>query len=59
MDTIKDRLTSRRFWLVVIVGILVIANEALALGISQESLVKIVGLSGIYVIGDSYEQARS
>lgn len=48
------RLMSRKLWVAVITGVLVIANEGLGLNLPKEEIMTVAGIAMSYILGQSY-----
>ena len=48
-----DKLKSRKLWLAVVGGLLVVLNEGLGLGIDSEAVLALAGIIIAYVLGQS------
>ena len=53
-ESMKAKMNSRKFMLVVATAILSIANDGLGLGLPAESILNVVGLVISYVLGQGY-----
>lgn len=49
----KAKLTSRKFWLAVVSAILVVLNEGLDLGISNETVLAFAGIVITWILGET------
>ncbi|MCX7570420.1 hypothetical protein OS242_10640 [Tumebacillus sp. DT12] len=49
----KEKLKSRKMWAVFVTGLLIVANDAFQLGMSEETVKWIGGLAGAYILGQS------
>ncbi len=55
----QTKLTSRKFILAMATGLLVVLNDGLGLGIPEDALLKLVGIVGIWIFGESWIDAAS
>jgi len=53
----KQKLTSRKFWMAVVTGVLVVLNEGLDLGIDQDAIQKLVFLVSVWIGGETVVDA--
>ena len=53
-----ERLRSRKLWMAIATGLLVIANEGLDLDLPNEAIMTIVALIITYILGQSYVDAN-
>ena len=49
-----DKLRSRKFWMAIATGLLIIANEGLNLNLPNEAIMTIVAVIITYILGQSY-----
>ena len=54
-----SKLKSRKFWMAVAAGILVILNDGLGLGIDPEAILAFVGLVVSYILGQGAVDAMA
>lgn len=54
----KHPLKSRKFWMAVVSGLLVIANEGLGLDLPQEAIMTIAAVVIMYILGEAYVDAH-
>ena len=50
---LKQKLTSRKFWMAVASALLVVLNDGLSLGIDADTVLKFVALVLGYVLGEA------
>jgi hypothetical protein len=55
--SMKQKLTSRKFWMAVVTGVLVVLNEGLDLGIDQDAIQKLVFLVSVWIGGETVVDA--
>lgn len=54
----KQKLTSRKFWMAVVTGVLVVLNDGLDLGIDTETVLAFAGIMATFIIGESAIDAK-
>lgn len=54
----KHPLKSRKFWLAVVSGLLVIANEGLGLELPSEAFMTVAAVVITYILGEAYVDAH-
>ncbi|KMJ55316.1 hypothetical protein AB685_27860 [Bacillus sp. LL01] len=52
------KLTSRKFLMAVVTGLLVIANEGLGLSLPTESILTVAGVAISYIVGEAYVDGK-
>lgn len=52
------KFTSRKFWLAVISGLLVIANDGLGLGIDEQTVLAFAGIVMSFIFGEAYVDGK-
>ena len=53
-----DKLKSRKLWMAVVSGVLVVLNEGLGLGVNTETVIAFTGIVMSYIIGQSHVDAK-
>lgn len=53
-----NKFKSRKFWMAVVAGGLVVANEGLGLDLPTESVMTVAGVIVGYIIGESYVDGK-
>lgn len=48
------KLKSRKFWMAVVSGLLIIGNEGLGLDLPNEAIMTVAGVAITYILGESY-----
>lgn len=49
----EHRMKSRKFWMAVVSGLLIVANEGLGLGIDENTVLAFAGLVASYIFGQA------
>lgn len=53
-----QKLKSRKFWMAVVAGLVVVANEGLDLNIPADTVQTVAGVVISYILGQSFVDAR-
>lgn len=53
-----QKLKSRKFWMAVVSGLLIIANEGLGIGIPEDVVLPFAGLIIAYICGEAYVDGK-
>ena len=54
-----DKLKSRKLWVAVVSGLLVIANQGFGMNIPQDAVISLSGIVMSYILGQAYVDAQS
>lgn len=54
----KSAWKSRKFWLAVVSGSLIVLNEGFSLNIPEEAFMTVAGVVIAYILGESYIDAK-
>lgn len=49
---------SRKFWMAVVTGLLVVANEGLGLNLPSEAVLTVAGVAISYILGQGYVDGK-
>lgn len=50
---VPDKLKSRKLWITIVTAILIAFNDALGVGLDEETITQLVAVVGAYVLGQS------
>lgn len=53
-----NKFKSRKFWMAVVTGLLVIANQGLELNLPEEAMQTVAGVVIAYILGESFIDAK-
>lgn len=53
-----EKFKSRKFWMAVVTGLLVVANEGLGLNLPSEAVLTVAGVAISYILGQGYVDGK-
>ena len=53
-----SKLKSRKLWMAVVSGLLIVANEGLGLDLPNDAVLTVAGVAITYILGQSYVDAK-
>ncbi len=53
-----EKFKSRKFWMAVVTGCLLVANEGLDLNLPSEAVMTVAGVAIAYILGESHVDAN-
>lgn len=53
-----QKLKSRKFWMAVVAGLLVVANEGLGLALPEEAIMTVAAVAISYILGEAYVDGK-
>jgi len=58
MKPLKPAWKSRKFWMAVVSGALVVCNQGLGLNLPEEAIMTVAGVAIAYILGEAYVDAK-
>lgn len=53
-----NKFKSRKFWMAVVAGLVVVANEGLGLDLPKEEIMTVAGVAVAYILGEAFVDAK-